>query len=111
METSATLCHSDLLSRIDELKLLKAQQEANIREQFQDLKNSLNVGTILKESISHIAEDKETQKDIVKIAATTGTNFLIGKLLGSNSSIKGFLGSLVAEKVSNSFIGKWISKL
>jgi hypothetical protein len=110
METTARPCRATLLSRMDELRILKAEQEATIKLQFRDIKNSLNIGTILKESISHIAEDKDTQKDIVKIAATTGTNFLIEKILGSNNSIKGYLGSLVAEKVSNSFIGKLISK-
>ncbi|MCF6131961.1 hypothetical protein [Flavobacterium wongokense] len=110
MGATAKPCQASLLSRIDELRILKAEQEAQISQQFQDLKNSITVGNILKESISHIAEDKDTQKDIVKIAATTGTNFLIEKLLGSNNSIKGYLGSLLAEKVSGSFIGKWISK-
>lgn len=111
METSTKLCHADLLSRIDELKILKAEQEATISLQFKDLKNSLTIGSVLKESISHIASDNDTQKDIVKIAATTGANFIIEKLLGRNNSIKGYLGSILAEKVSNSFIGKIISKI
>jgi hypothetical protein len=110
MEATAKPCYATLLSRIDELRIIKAEQEALISQQFNDLKNSLNIGTILKESVNHIATDKNTQKDIVKIAATTGANFLIEKLLGSNNSIKGFLGSIVAEKVSGSFIGKLISK-
>jgi hypothetical protein len=111
MEATAKSCQANLLSRIDELRILKAEQEATIKQQFQDLRGSLTIGTILKESISHIAEDRDTQKDIVKIAATTGTNFLIEKVLGSNNSIKAYLGSLLAEKVSNSFIGKLISKI
>lgn len=111
MEATTKPCHANLLSRIDELKIIKAEQEATISRQFKDLKDSLNIGTILKESISHIAEDKDTQKDIVKIAATTGANFLIEKVLGSNSSIKGYIGSILAEKVSGSFIGKLISKI
>lgn len=108
METKA--CHATLLSRIEELKLLKAEQEATIKRQFTELKESLTVGSLLKESISHIAEDKDTRKDIVKIAAATGTNYIIEKVLGSNGSIKRYLGSLLAEKVSNSFIGSLISK-
>lgn len=104
-------CHSDLLSRIDELRILKTQQEATIKEQFQDLKNSLNIGTVLKESISHIAEDKDTQRDIIKIATATGTNYIIEKVLGSNGSIKRYLASLLAEKVSSSFLGGLISKI
>lgn len=111
METTAKTCHSDLLSRIDELRLLKLEQETRISQQYKDLKSAFSVGTILKESVAHIAHDRDTQKDLMKIAATTGTNFLIEKILGSNKSIKGYLGSLLAEKVSNSFIGKMISKI
>lgn len=110
METLVISCEKDLMYRIAELKALKSQQEAIISEQFKDLKNSLNIGTILKESVAHIAADSETRKDLVKIAATTGTNYLIEKVIGSNNSIKRFLGSMLAEKVSNTFIGKMISK-
>ena len=111
MEATTISCEQDLMSRIAELKALKAQQEAIISEQFKDLKDSLNIGTIIKESVSHIAADKDTRKDLLKIGTTMGTNFIIEKVLGSNNSIKGFLGSMLAEKVSNSFIGKMISKI
>ena len=111
MEATAILCERDLMARIAELKALKAEQEAIISEQFKDLKDSLNIGTILKESVAHIAADKDTRKDLLKIGTTMGTNFIIEKVMGSNSSMKGFLGSVLAEKVSNSFIGKLISKI
>lgn len=111
MQTTPKPCHASMLSRIDELRILKAQQELKIKEQFQDLKNSLNIGTVLKESINHLAEDKDTQKDIIKIATATGTNYIIEKVLGSNGSIKRYLASLLAEKVSNSFLGNLISKI
>jgi len=104
-------CERDLMNRIAELRELKVQQEAVISEQFRDLKDSLNIGTIIKESVAHIAADKDTRKDLLKIGTSMGANFLIEKLMGSNNSIKGFLGSMLAEKVSNSFIGKMISKI
>lgn len=110
METTAS-CHDTLLNRIDELRALKLEQEARINQQYKDLKNSFSIGAILKESIDHIANDQESQKNLVKMAATTGSNFIIEKILGRNSSIKGYLGSILAEKVSSSLIGKWISKL
>lgn len=111
MEATTLACERDLMTRIAELRALKTQQESVISEQFRDLKDSLNVGTIIKESVAHIAADNDTRKDLLKIGTTMGTNFLIEKVLGSNNSIKGFLGSILAEKVSNSFIGKMISRL
>lgn len=111
MEATRISCDDDLMRRIGELKVLKAEQEARIGEQFNDLKNSLTVGSIIKDSVAHIASDKDTRKDLLKIGTSLGTNFLIEKIMGSNSSIKGYLGSLLAEKVSNTFIGKMISKI
>ncbi|MES2411872.1 MAG: hypothetical protein V4535_10565 [Bacteroidota bacterium] len=110
METTAIQCEKDLMSRIAELRVLKARQEEIISEQFRDLKDSLNIGTVLKESVAHIASDSDTRKDLVKIGVTTGANFLIEKVMGTNNSIRSYLGSIVAEKVSNTFIGRLISK-
>ncbi len=111
MQTTAQSCHDSLLNRIKELRALKLEQEARINQQYIDLKNSFNIGAVLKESIHHIANDQDTQKNLVKIATTTGSNFLIEKLLGRNTSIRGYISSLLVEKVSDSLIGKWISKL
>ncbi|MGC4039960.1 MAG: hypothetical protein QM710_03970 [Flavobacterium sp.] len=111
MGATSKSCHADMLGRIEELRILKAEQEATISRQYKELKGAFSIGTILKESVQHIAEDKDTQKNLVKMAATTSTNFLIEKVLGRNSSLKGYLASILAEKVSGSFIGKLVSKI
>ncbi len=111
METKRTSCDQDLMDRIAALKISKTEQENRIKEQFIDLKSSISVGGIIKESLAHIASDKSTKKNLLTIGTSLGTNFLIEKVLGSNNSIKGFLGSMVAEKISNSFIGRMISKI
>ena len=111
MDASTISCHGDLLKRIDELKAVKAEQEEIISIQFKDLKSSLNIGTIVKESVAQIANDKDTRKDLMKIVASNGANFIIEKFLGSNNSIKRYLGSILAEKVSNTFIGNLIAKI
>ena len=110
MENTVKFPHQMLQERIEQLKVLKAQQEVTISKQFTELVGNLNTETILKDSIMHLATDKGTQKDLLKMAASAGTNYVIEKFLGSNNSIKRYLGSLLAEKVSNSFIGNFISK-
>ena len=99
-----------LLERIEQLMVMKAQQEETISKQFKELVGNINTETILKDSIMHLATDRGTQKDLLKMAASAGTNYVIEKFLGSNNSIKRYLGSLLAEKVSNTFIGNMISK-
>lgn len=111
MKNNPNFYHEDILLRIEELKVLKAQQEATISMQYSELIGSLNQGTIIKDSIMHFATDKGTQRDLVQMLAKSGTNYIIEKFLGSNNSIKRYLGSMLAEKVSNTFLGSIISKL
>ena len=101
MENILKSPHLILLERIEQLKVLKAQQEVTISKQFTELVGNINKETILKDSIMHLATDEGTQKDLLKMAASAITNYVIEKFLGSNNSIKRYLGSLLAEKVSN----------
>lgn len=110
MKNQDNFYYESLLQRINQLKVLKSQQELNISMQYSCLIASLNPEALIKDSIKHIATDSNTQKDLIKIAATTGTNYIIEKFLGSNNSIKRYLGSIITQKVSNSFIGSMISK-
>ena len=57
METKVISCDQDLMDRIAALKIIKAEQEAKISEQFIDLKSSITIGLIIKESVAHIASD------------------------------------------------------
>lgn len=111
MKKEDNFTHESLLQRIELLKVLKVQQESTISLQYSELIDCLNPETLLKDTIKHLATDKDTQKNLATVAVKAGTNFLIEKFLGSNNSIKGYISSLLAEKVSNSFIGSMISKL
>ncbi len=111
MKNNPNFYHDDILKRIEELKVLKTQQESTISMKYSELLSSLNLGSIVKESIMHFATDKQTQKDLVQMVTKSGTNYIIEKFLGSNNSIKRYLGSMLAEKVSNTFIGSMISKI
>ena len=110
MENTVKTPHQMLRERIEKLKVLKAHQEVTISKQFTELVGNINTETIIKDSIMHLVTNKGTQKDLLKMAASEGANYVIEKFLGSNNSIKRYLGSLLAEKVSNSFIGNMISK-
>ena len=111
METNNITHSQALIDRIEMLTALKAVQKETITIKFKELKDSLNIGTIVKESVSQIASNSNTQKDLVKLATTSGVNYVINKFLGSNNSIKRYIGSLLAEKVSNSFIRNLFAKL
>lgn len=93
-----------LQARIKELRLEKSAQEIEIKEHFKEFAASFNSFTLVKEYLHELAQDKEVQLDIGKVGLEVGTTFIIDKVLGRNNSIKGFLSSIVAEKISSSLI-------
>lgn len=111
MKKEDNFCHESLLQRIEQLKVLKAQQEATISRQFSSLVGNINTETILTDSIMGLVTNKETQKKVVNMLTKSGTNYIIEKFLGSNNSIKRYIGAILTEKVSNSFLSSMISKL
>ena len=90
MKKEDNFCHESLLQRIEQLKVLKAQQEATISRQFSSLVGNINTETILTDSIMGLVTNKETQKKVVNMLTKSGTNYIIEKFLGSNNSINVF---------------------
>ena len=111
MKKNPNFYHENILQRIEELRVLKVQQKTTISMQYAEIISSLNPETIIKDTFLYLVNSKKTQKNIVHIVAKSGVNYIIEKFLGSNNSIKRYVSSIIAEKVSNSFLGSIISKL
>src|SRR4051812_33041590 len=91
--------HVQLMHRIMHLNAQKAEQEERLKHDFKTLYYSLHPVMLLKDSLSTFASDQGVQTNVAKIGLRTGVNFVIGKILGKRSSVKGFLSSLLLEKV------------
>ncbi len=104
MEKTAFSVHDDLLSLISEVKKSKEIQEIRLRESFEDLAQSLSPVEVVKSSIHELVTDKGMQFDLIKGGMNLGVNYLIEKVFNKNGSVKGFLSSVLLEKVSASFI-------
>ena len=96
--------HTDLVLRITHLKASKLRQEEDLKHIFSTVIGTMNPVSILKDSIHELAENKAIQLDLTKVGLDIVTNFVIDKVLGRNRSIKGFLSSVLVEKLSGSFI-------
>ena len=105
MRNKEILNHAELSLRIMELKSEVLLQQDNLKYTFKGL-FTLNPISIVKESIHELAKDKEVQFDLTKVGLNLGADFLINQVLGRNRSIKGFLSSVLLEKLSNTFINK-----
>lgn len=110
MENITKFGHKELLLKIIQVRQQKEIEENLIEVQFLDLKESLNLQTLVKQSIVNLVTDKNVQTNLAKAAVTFGSDFIIEKVLGSNKSIKGFLGSMIIEKFSGNFLNTIISK-
>jgi hypothetical protein len=100
-----------LNQRIAELRFQKYIQEEELKVQLKDFVKTLNPLVMAKESIRELARDKEVQFDLTKVGLNMGANFLIEKVIGRNKSVKGFLSSILIEKVSTAFINNNAPKI
>lgn len=104
MEKAAISTHADLLSHIMEIRASKDAQEASLKVAFKELALSLSPVEVAKSSIHNLVNDKGVQFDLIKGGMNLGSNFLIDTIFKKQSGIKGFLSSIIMEKVSSSFI-------
>ena len=58
-----------------------------------------------------LVEDKQVKVDFVKMGLNIGATFLIDLVLGRHRSVKGFLSSEVASKISSALINTNFSKI
>ena len=104
MENIEIIGHTDILRRIIVLKAEKAEQEAEIKETFRDFLHALDPVSIVKSSLRELAGDKVVHMDLAKIGMNLGADLIIYQLLGKNQGAKGFLRSLLLEKISKALI-------
>ena len=111
MDNTKITSHAHLKLLIVQLKSERSVQEAELKHKVAEFVVALNPLSILKNSLHDLAGDKEVQQGLVKTGLNLGTNFIIEKILGRNRSVKGFLSSILAEKISATVINNNISKI
>ncbi|HCY40349.1 MAG TPA: hypothetical protein DHV48_03200 [Prolixibacteraceae bacterium] len=109
MENTQITGYTEVTMRIMHLKQEKIRQEDELNDALKELVYNLSPVSMVKQSLHQLAHDREVQFDLTKIGLNLGANFLIDRILGKNSSLKGFLSALLVEKVSASFINNNLS--
>ena len=104
MENIDIYDHASLVTQIQQLRTLKKIQEEELKNCFSEFVDSLNPVTLVKKSLHDLADNKEVQFDLAKVALNTASNLVIDSLFGKYKSIKGFLSAVMVEGVSNNFI-------
>ena len=106
MESKKILNHNDLLCHIAKLKDDKICQEIELKIKLNEFVKGLNPVSMVKDSLHELAQNKEVRLDIAKVGLNVGANFLIDSVLGRSKSVKGFLSSMLMEKISSIVIDK-----
>ena len=103
--------HATLISRIAELRVDRSIQESRLKKSFEQFTGSLSPVSLIKESIKRFSQNEELGSDILKSGLNLGANFIIEKVLGRSRTLKGFFGSILAEKVSTPLINTTVTKM
>lgn len=104
MEKATVSIHADLMLKIQEIQESKEYQEQELKENFREFANELSPVSVVKSSIHELVNSKEVQFDLLKGGMKLGASYLIKRSFNNNLGIKGFLSSLLLEKLSSSFI-------
>lgn len=111
MNTNTINSYEELLLQISTKKQIKLEEEAELKCLIKDFVHSFSPSSIIKNSLHELNHDKEVGFDLAKLGMNIGANLLIDKTLGRNKSIKGFLSSLLIEKISSVLISRNGSKI
>jgi hypothetical protein len=93
--------HAELKFRIMQLNSLRAEQELDLKNGVKELYHSMHPISILRNTLAGLASDKQVQFDAAKIGLNFGSDFLIGKLVGSNLNLTKYFSSLILQKASD----------
>ena len=111
MENKEISNYPELLLHIMHLKQEKFRQEDEIKYTIRELIFLFNPLSMVKKGIHDLAEDSQAKFDLAKVGLSMGINLLINRIMHNKGGIKGFIGKMLIEKFSSTFIGNNISKV
>ncbi len=91
--------YDELTVRINQLTSLKDAQEIALRNDVKELYQRLQPKNIIKETVKDLANDAEFRGNSFKAVKNVATDFVVGRLFNKNNSVKGFLATLLVEKL------------
>jgi hypothetical protein len=99
MRTTPMTADEKLNLRIQELKAEKQRLEDGLREH-------LAPGTLARNFIGQVFHDKRVHADLLTLGLSSGAALVTDQIFGKKRSIKGFLSSILVQRVTNEIIIK-----
>lgn len=91
--------YNELTLRINELTSLKDAQEIALKNDVKELHKKLQLKNILKETVKDLIQDEEFRGNSFKAVKGIATDFVVGRIFNKNSSVKGFIATMLVEKL------------
>ena len=92
--------YDELSLKLAELNSLKTIQEAELKSNLKEVYQSFQIKNLIKSTVKDLASDKEFRQDGLKAATGMATDLLVGRLFNKNNSIRGFITTLLVEKLA-----------
>jgi hypothetical protein len=92
--------YEDLTARVAELNSIKDKQELELKSNLKKVQQSFQLKHLLKSTVKDLANDKEFRQDGIKAATGMATDLVLGRLFNKNSSVRGFITTLLVEKLA-----------
>ena len=77
----------------------RVEQEEKLKGNIKEIYYSLQPIAILKNAVNKLSEDSGIKDNIATLGVKAGADYLIGKLFGRSSSLKGYFSSIFFEKI------------
>lgn len=111
MQNKSPQNQADLLILIEHIKIQKRIQEQELATCAKNFFLTLNPVSFIKDSVHSLVSDPDVTYDLANAGAQMGTNIVIDMVLGRYRSVKGFVGSVVLEKIFQPYISQYVSNL
>jgi hypothetical protein len=96
--------YEEVTQRIAQLNTIKDAQETELKNNLKAVHQNFQLKNILKNTLKDLAGDKEFRKDGISAATGFATDMVVGRLFNKNNSIRGYITTLLVEKLALPFV-------
>ena len=96
--------YEEVTQRIAQLNTLKDTQEIELKNNLKEVYANFQLKNIIKNTVKDLAHDKEFRQDGVSAATGLAADMVLGRLFNKNNSIRGYITTLLIEKLALPFI-------
>jgi len=104
MTSTNTTTYEGVTERIAQLNLIKDAQERELKNNLKEVYQNFQLKNIVKNMVKDLANDTEFRQDGMSAVTGMATDLVIGRLFNKNNSIRGYITTLLVEKLALPFI-------